>query len=46
MSPAIAAGVFDRLWEVGDIVALVEADEASVDRTGGPFKVANRSTLV
>ena len=25
MSPAMAAGVTDRLWEIGDIVTLVEA---------------------
>ena len=37
-SPAMAAGVSDRLWEIGDIVALVEADEAKVDRTRGPYK--------
>ncbi len=28
MSPAMAAGVSDRLWEIGDIVALVETAEA------------------
>jgi hypothetical protein len=28
MSPAMAAGVSERLWEIGDIVALVEAVEA------------------
>jgi hypothetical protein len=27
MSPAMAAGVTDRLWEIGDIVTLVEAFE-------------------
>jgi hypothetical protein len=37
MSPAMAAGVSDRLWEIGDIVALVEAnDEAPKKR--GPYK--------
>jgi hypothetical protein len=38
MSPAMAAGVSDRLWEIGDIVALVEAIEAQVDRKRGPYK--------
>ena len=38
MSPAIAAGVSDRLWEIGDIVALVEAEEAQKDRKRGPYR--------
>ena len=38
-SPAMAAGVTNRLWEIGDIVALVKADEARIDRTRGPYKV-------
>ena len=38
MSPAMAAGVSDRLWEIGDIVALVEAQEATKDRTRGSYK--------
>ena len=38
MSPAMAAGVSTRLWEIGDIVALVEAEEAKADRTRGPYK--------
>lgn len=37
-SPAMAAGVSDRLWEIGDIVSLVEAEEAKVDRKRGPYK--------
>ena len=38
MSPAMAAGVASQLWEIGDIVALVEAEEAKVDRTRGTYK--------
>ncbi|WP_159729947.1 IS1 family transposase [Methylosinus sp. Ce-a6] len=38
MSPAMAAGVSDRLWEVADIVALVEAEEAKVVTKRGPYK--------
>ena len=38
MSPAMAAGVADRLWEVSDIVALIEADEAKADRKRGSYK--------
>ena len=37
-TPAMAAGVTDRLWEVSDIVALIEADEAKADRRRGPYK--------
>ncbi|AOO81744.1 hypothetical protein BHK69_15940 [Bosea vaviloviae] len=29
MFAAMAAGVWDRLWGIGDIVALVEAEEAA-----------------
>jgi IS1 family transposase len=39
MSPAMAAGVARRLWEVADIVALVEAEEAkTVPAKRGPYK--------
>jgi len=38
ISPAMAAGVSERLWEIDDIVALVEAEEAKQDRTRGPYK--------
>ena len=37
-SPAMAAGVTDKLWEIGDIVTLVEAEEAKADRTRGPYR--------
>lgn len=38
MTPAMAAGVSDRLWEIGDIVGLVEAEEAKADRKRGLYK--------
>lgn len=37
-TPAMAAGVTDRLWEVSDIVALVETAEAKQPRKRGPYK--------
>jgi hypothetical protein len=30
--PAIAGGVTDRLWEVSDLVTLLEADERGLER--------------
>ena len=41
VSPAMAAGVTDRLWEISDIVALVEASDAKPTKRG-PYKT--RST--
>jgi IS1 family transposase len=38
VSPAMAAGISDRLWEVADIVALVEVDEAKTVTKRGPYK--------
>jgi IS1 family transposase len=38
-SPAMAAGIETRLWEIADIVALVEAAEAvTTPKTRGPYK--------
>jgi len=39
VTPAMAAGVVDRLWFVKDIVALIEAKEAAeVPKVRGPYK--------
>jgi hypothetical protein len=38
VTAAMAAGVADRLWEIGDIVALIEAAEAEQPRKRGPYK--------
>ena len=37
-SPAMAAGVSERLWEVADIVAMIEAEEANADRKRGKYR--------
>jgi IS1 family transposase len=38
-TPAMAAGLTDRLWDVKDIVALVESQEAAqAPKTRGPYK--------
>jgi IS1 family transposase len=38
ITPAMAAGVSDRLWEIGDIVALIEKAEAKLPTKRGPYK--------
>jgi hypothetical protein len=37
VTPAMAAGISDKLWEVSDIAALVEAAEAKSAKRG-PYK--------
>ncbi len=37
MTPAMAAGVTDRLWDVSDIVAIIDA-AAPVPAKRGPYK--------
>jgi hypothetical protein len=37
VTPAMAAGVTDRLWEMSDIVALIDAQEL-VAKKRGPYK--------
>ena len=38
VSPAMVAGVSDRLLEIDGIVSLIEAQEAKVDRKRGTYK--------
>ena len=38
VTPAMEAGVTDRLWEMSDIVELIDAREANRKRTRGPYK--------
>jgi hypothetical protein len=38
VTPAMQAGVTGHVWDVSDIVALVEAEEAQTDRKRGPYK--------
>ena len=38
VTPAMAAGVTEHLWEMSDIVALIEKREAMQDCTRGPYK--------
>ncbi len=45
-SPAMAAGVSNKLWEIGDIVGLVEAEEAKADMTRGPYKKKSKIPIL
>ncbi len=38
MTPATAAGVTGKLWEISDIVALIEAKEAEKPMARGPYR--------
>ena len=38
MTPAMAADVTGKLWEIADIVALIEAKEAEKPVVRGPYK--------
>ncbi len=40
MTPAMAAGVTDRLWDISDIVGLLEANEAKPAKRGPYKKIA------
>ena len=37
-TPAMAAGVTPKLWEMTDVVAMIEAEEAKVSKKRGPYK--------
>ena len=37
MTPAIAAGLTDRLWDVSNLVAVLEAAEKPVAKMRGPY---------
>ena len=37
MTPAMAAGVTDKLWEMSDLVAVMEATEEA-PKARGPYK--------
>ena len=38
VAPAMAAGVSDRLWEISDVVALVEKAESRLPTKRGTYK--------
>ena len=37
-TPAMAAGVTTKLWEMTDVVAMMEAEEANATKKRGPYK--------
>lgn len=37
-TPAMAAGVTPKLWEMTDVVAMIEAEEVKVSKVRGPYK--------
>jgi hypothetical protein len=39
VTPAVAAGVTDKLWEIGDIVGVIEAWEAEQAIAGTTYEV-------
>lgn len=41
VTPAMYAGVTGKLWEIADIVALIEAKEAEKPTSRGPYKKRN-----
>ena len=38
LTPAMAAGVTDKLWEMTDVVAMIEAEEDKASKKRGPYK--------
>ena len=40
-TPAMAAGISNTLWSMNDVVALIDAKEASKDRSRGKYKTKN-----
>lgn len=38
MTPAMAAGVTGKLWEIADIIALIEAKESEKPAVRGPYR--------
>jgi hypothetical protein len=47
VTPAMAAGLSDHVWEIEELVALLEADEAKMIQNGalnrGKYKARNQS---